>query len=172
MKNAALALAVTLAACGPAAQTNTETAPAAEQAQAGPLVDGLFAGGECYLGTYDSPPADQSIVTFLIVDPGADIRPLDTPERKHVGFAFQIKDDPDIYTGVAACARTPDAASCYLEGDGGEFTLSPTDAGGLRVAISRMEVEGPERFTPDLAAAPGNRAIDLARGGGTDCMID
>lgn len=170
----ALLLGVLLAACGPAAETKSVAAQAPEPSAA-PLVDTLFEGGTCYLATFDAAALaareGQTVVTFLVVDPGADVRALDTEERKHVGFAFQIAEDADIYTGYGACTRAPGAASCYIEGDGGEFALTPTDA-GLRVAITRMEVEGPERISPDLAAAPANRTLDLARGSGADCMID
>lgn len=168
---------LTLAACGqPAAPAKTETtAPAAAESAPPFTVESLFPGGACYLATYDEPHLaahpQQTIVTFLITDVGEDVRALDTETQKHLGFAFQIKDDSDIYTGLGACTPSQSAAACLIEGDGGEFTITPT-TNGLRVDIARMEIEGPERVTPDLAHSAENRTLQLTRSSGTDCLTD
>ena len=53
-----------------------------------------------------------------------------------------------------------EAASCYLEGDGGRFDLGPSGK-SLRLTAERIELEGGKGFSPDLAKGGDDRVFVL-----------
>ena len=59
--------------------------------------------------------------------------------------------------------RCEDAAGtvhCQLEADGGRFTMR-ADGHNLLLTIERIEVEGPQDFSPDLAVGGDDRVVRL-----------
>lgn len=167
---AILAAALALAACNQATRQ-----PADETGDAHPI-GALLGDGACYSAAFsgahlDTHP-DQTLTAFSLKQAGEDIRTLDNEETRHVAFGFRLKGDNELYTGIAGCdAGYPDSA-CYVEGDGGEFHIRPQPNNDLVVEITRLEVEGPSRISPNLYDAPGNRTVVLARTASTAACED
>ncbi|MBI1187225.1 MAG: hypothetical protein GC206_07830 [Alphaproteobacteria bacterium] len=153
--------ALALSACGGG---DRESAEATSDAHP---VGALLGDGACYAAAYgaahlDAHP-DQTLTAFSLQQAAEDIRTLDNDETRHASFTFRMKGDGDLYTGIAGCdAGYPDS-TCYVEGDGGEFRIRPQPNNDLAVEITRLEVEGPSRISPNLYDAPGNRAFTLSR---------
>jgi hypothetical protein len=120
------------------------------------LSDELVRTGSCYAREYDAAHLaahpHQTVTHFSIGDAGADWRPTETAGQRAVAFGFRITGHADTYSGVAMCAPNGDALACNVEGDGGSFEIAHNDA-GLRVTLQRLEVEGANDFSPDLAEA-------------------
>lgn len=80
-----------------------------------------------------------------------------------LAFGFTLKNNPDVYEGLATCAASGDGATCAVEGDGGGFRLERNRDGRLRIVIDeRFEVEGGSGFSPDLATGGDDSPILLA----------
>lgn len=162
----ALTALLVLAACSEA------SAPAPQAEAATPsLQANLTQDGACYARTYDaahlaSHPR-QTVTTFFIGAAGAEWRPTETPGHSAVSFGFHITGHNDLYSGVAMCAPNGEALACDAEGDGGSFAIA-RNGDGVRVTVQRLEVEGPNDFSPDLAAAD-NRVMLLTRAEASAC---
>ncbi|QGZ96527.1 hypothetical protein [Terricaulis silvestris] len=122
--------------------------------QAQSLYDTLAHNGACFARIYDqahlgSHP-DQTVTHFYLGDPGPDWVETQAPAHYNLAFRFKVLDDADTYSGVAICEPQGALASCVIEGDGGSFTIERNGA-GLRIRLQRMQVEGMQEFSPDLA---------------------
>lgn len=171
-----------LVACGqPAATADAAgaAAPAAQpaeaaQAPAGADLRARFTDNACFARGYDdahlAAHPRQMLQHFFLAAPGAEWAALNTPEQFHLGLGFSIRDSTDIFIGVAICTPRGEGAACGLEGDGGEFTITPQGA-RLRLDIARMELEGQEGFSPNLADSD-DRVVLLDRSDFTDCLVD
>jgi len=155
----ALAAVALITAC-----SDATPAPAAEAATPS-LRDDLTRDGACYARAYDaahlaSHPR-QTVTKFYIGAAGPEWRATETPGHFNVAFGFRITGHRDLYSGIGICAPSGDDLACAVEGDGGEFTIARS-GDGLRVGVQRLEVEGPNDFSPDLAQAD-NRVMLLPR---------
>ena len=140
-------------------------------AEAPTLFEALTRPSACFARAYDAAHLaahpHQTVIRFFVGEAGAAWRPTQTPGHFNVAFGFQIVGRPDIYAGVGICTPNGDRAACDIEGDGGAFTISRHDD-GLRIDVTRMEVEGANDFSPDLAASD-NRVMLLRPAAATEC---
>ena len=131
----------------------------------------LAAPGACHARSYDdahlAAHPQQTVTRFFLGDPGAEWRAQQTPPQFNVAFGFQLKGHADTYSAVAICTAENDGAACDIEGDGGHFSVRPSGE-DLRVEVTRIEVEGPNDFSPDLAQAD-NRVMLLHAAAASDC---
>lgn len=163
----ALAALVVFAAC-------SAGTPAPQAEAASPSLQGdLTHDGACYARLYDAAHLashpQQTVQTFFVGTAGAEWRPTETPGHSAVAFGFHITGHNDLYSGVAMCAPNGEALACDVESDGGSFAIA-RNGDGLRVTLRRLEVEGPNDFSPDLAAAD-NRVMLLPRAEASACAV-
>jgi len=125
-----LRIAVMLAAVSTAAQ------PAAAD-----FFDETFGdtgGAACFVRTYDAAHLNthpRQKVTFIalgMVRENADGRP-NAADDFQLGLGVEVKGARERYVRQAYCKASADAAACFLEGDGGTFSLKPAGGGRLRV---------------------------------------
>ena len=105
----------------------------------------------CYARTYTDAHLEkhkkQKVRTIALTE----ISETETESSGDVA-AFDLKfgvvgrDKPDRYWGVAYCETKGPKATCHIEGDGGMFTLSPRDDGGLTVETNGLGFEGDADF--------------------------
>jgi hypothetical protein len=131
----------------------------------------LTAPSACYARVYDAAHLaahpQQTVTRFFLGDPGEAWRATQSPDHFNLAFGFQVLDRQDIYSGVGICAPRGAGASCDIEGDGGSFAIEPNGE-DLRIEVTRIEVEGPRDFSPDLALAD-NRVMVLRRAQTSEC---
>lgn len=77
-----------------------------------------------------------------------------------VSLSFTLKGDPQLFQSEAFCEDAAVTVRCILEADGGRFTMRAEDA-SLLLTIERIETEGPEDFSPDLAVGGDDRVVRL-----------
>jgi hypothetical protein len=142
---------VLLAGCSPA------------PAHAPSLAERLTTPEVCFSRTYDAAHLaahpQQTVRRFFLGDPGDEWRSIQRSDEFNLAFGFQLVGDEDVYSGIGVCRSSEAGADCDIEGDGGRFTIE-ANGDGVRIRVSRMEVEGPNDFSPDLALAD-NRVILL-----------
>lgn len=118
------------------------------------LYDTLTRNGACFARTYDEAHLrahpDQTVTHFFLGDPGPGWGEAQAPVHYNLVFGFQVVGSADTYAGVAICEPQGARAACDIEGDGGSFTVERNGA-GLRIRLERMQVEGMQDFSPDLA---------------------
>lgn len=118
------------------------------------LYDTLTQSGACFARDYDaahlSAHPDQTVTHFHLGDPGPDWRETQALDHYNVAFGFRTIGGDDTYSGVGICEPRDDLAACDIEADGGAFTIE-RNGEGLRIRLTRMQVEGMEDFSPDLA---------------------
>jgi hypothetical protein len=107
----------------------------------------------CYARTYDpkhlAAHPKQKVVHFFLTQ--SEWEDMDPPKAFNVHFGFRLKNSDDTFSSEAGCAAKGDGAICSAEGDGGQFSLSPRPDGLLVTVVGRLELEGMESFSPDLA---------------------
>ena len=85
-----------------------------------------------------------------------------TAAEFQLGFGVRVKGDKEWYTGLAICKSTEAGAQCYLEGDGGEFTLASGGGDAIELKTSRIALEGQAGFV-DFAENSDDRIFVLKR---------
>lgn len=124
-----------------------------------------LAGGEpCYARAYSSehlkahPEQRVSEIELDMAKENPDGIQI-TEDAIELGFGIRLKGKPRWYTNVALCKSEGTRISCFLEGDGGAFTL--TAAGdGLRLVTGDygIAIEGAEEFV-ELSGAQGDDRV-------------
>jgi hypothetical protein len=124
----------------PLALTSLCLAAFAPAAAAGGLYDATFKGGNrCYSRTYDKahlkahPRQTVSGIQLAYTASNDDGTP-NKPDAFEIGLSFSLKKADGWFSGPATCKTLGDRFSCFLEGDGGQFTLTPK-AGALMLAV-------------------------------------
>ena len=110
-------------------------------------------GKACYARAYDaahlaSHPRQRVRRIELDFDlKNPDDKPNTSPEHFELGFGVQLRTSPGWYTGNAICNEKPGVIACYLEADGGEFTLRPSGK-SLRLDATKygLHLEGAKDF--------------------------
>lgn len=123
------------------------------------------AGGQpCYARNYpqehlSSHPEQR--VTDIEVDMAKlnpDGKPI-TEDNIELGFGLKVKGKSEWYTNVAICKSAGAQMECYLEGDGGRFTL---DASGASLKLSTgsygIAIEGSNDFV-ELSGENGDDRV-------------
>lgn len=140
-------------------------------AKAQTLYDTLTQEGACFARDYDGAHLrahpDQTVTHFHLGDPGPDWRDAQRPDHYNVAFGFRVAGDADTYSGVGICQPRGALAACDIESDGGAFTIERHDS-GLRIRLTRMQVEGMSDFSTDLALGD-NRVMLLHPAPSTAC---
>jgi hypothetical protein len=88
-----------------------------------------------------------------------------------VSLSFTLKGDPQLFQSEAFCEDAPGTVHCQVEADGGRFTMR-ADGPNLLLTIERIEVEGPQDFSPDLAVGGDDRVVRLFPSPMTSCPKD
>lgn len=114
----------------------------------------------CYTRSYDeahlAAHPRQRVTGFYMTSNGPD--GLDS-QSFIVDFGFTVKGKAFPFYSSAACDSIPDAAQCWVDGDGGTFTLQGID-GGLEIRIGdSLVVEGRTDFSPDLGQGGDDKII-------------
>lgn len=87
-----------------------------------------------------------------------------SPGTFEIGIAVREASQDANLTARGVCRSDGRRARCGVEGDGGQFTVTPV-SGGLRVDISRLELEE----SPGDLARGDNRTILLQRAADDVC---
>lgn len=127
----------------------------------------------CYARTYDrehlAAHPKQKVVHFFATHSEAEH--LKPPKSFDLSFGFRLKDSTDSFASEAGCAAKGDGAVCSVEGDGGQFRLTPRPDGLLVTVVERLQVEGMESFSPDLADSD-DRDLRLYLSPASECGYD
>lgn len=145
------------------------TAAAPGASQAAPAYETYFGGtaDRCYARSYDAAHLaahpKQRVATIGVSSEksykGSDQQP---PREFVLGLAFRMKARGEAFANAAICTPAGEGISCYLEGDGGRFALSPSGP-ALKLTLERVEIEGAKSFSPDLAKGGDDRVFLLQR---------
>jgi len=138
----------------------------------------------CYARTYDrkhlAAHPKQRVLQFFVTHSDSDQGA--PPKAFDLSFGFKLKDSTDSFASLAVCEAKGDGAACFVEGDGGGFRLAPRPDGLLVTVVERLELEGMEGFSPNLAesddrefrlyASPEGECVYDPHGGDTGSAID
>ena len=109
----------------------------------------------------------QTVTNFFVWHAQPDPRKAEHPRTFEVEFGFRVRPSQKLFTARATCRDGGGPIACNIEGDGCSFTIEP-NGDGLRVTISRVEVEGQKGFSGDLAMGD-NRVMLLLSSPLTAC---
>lgn len=129
------------------------TLHSAVPAAAGPF-EAVFGQRElsaCFYRDYDAAhlgahARQQTRIIEIDMEPPDSDQQAYTPERFELGVGVMARAGSDWYTANAICKTSGTGFSCYLEGDGGEFTLAPLPDGGMELATRGFNIEGDSGF--------------------------
>lgn len=110
---------------------------------------GVAGGTPCYAHSYSAEhlkahEAQRVIrIELDMAKETPDGKPI-TEETMELGFGVQVRDTPRWYTNVAVCKSAGASINCFLESDGGNFTLTAAGGGGLRLETGEtgLAIEG------------------------------
>ena len=154
---------------------------AAVAAGAPALAQGPFAAlfgaageGACYSRSYDAAhlathPRQRVTSIAIAYRPSAQMKEKSTPQRFEVGLGVRVKGDGELYSRVAYCQPAGAGFSCSLESDGGQITLTPEGARGLRLTTGRIAIEGNRRFIEVGGAASDDSTFIMPSAPGSAC---
>lgn len=119
-------------------------------------------GAPCYARSYtkehlDAHPGQRVAKIILDMDKAdPDGKPI-TAENLQLGFAVQLKSSPEWYANVAICKSAGDEIGCFLDGDGGRFTVTADGGAAIRIATGDygIALEGEKDFI-ELPADKGD----------------
>ena len=124
------------------------------------------AGGEpCYARSYSDdhlkahPGQRVAEIEIDMAKVNPDGKPI-TEEAIELGFGIKLKDKTHWYTNVAICKSEGAHISCFLEGDGGAFTLSAAQDGAVRLETGNygIAMEGADDFV-ELSGTEGDDRV-------------
>jgi hypothetical protein len=126
---------------------------------------GVANGEPCYARTYSSehlkahPEQRVGAIELDMAKANPDGVPI-TEDNIELGFGIKLKDRAEWYTGLAICKSTGAEIGCFLEGDGGSFTLSAAQDGGLKLVTgeSGIAIEGATDFV-EIAGGKGDDRV-------------
>ena len=124
----------------------------------------LQGGSNCYLRLYDADHLrripKQTISKFSVIAATPDPIAARHPKEFTVRFGYWVKNG-GYYDAQAICKTAGAAATCHVEGDGGNFALA-MQGEQLRVTLgNRLGVEGQKDFSPNVAT-DANRVMLLS----------
>jgi len=141
---------------------------------------GVDGGNPCYVRSYDNAHLKahpKQTVRRIFVDFGVNRR--SDQSRKNgaddfeAGIGFMLKRSPEWYGQALSCKTVRDHFECYLEADGGTFTLTPRGE-ALRLEVtggrgSDIHTEGEKDFGTFGAPGSDDRVFLLPRGDRAVC---
>jgi hypothetical protein len=120
-------------------------------------------GTPCYARTYGAghlqAHPDQRVTDIEIdmakTDPDGNAI---TEDAIQLGFGLRVIGSAEWYMNVAICKSEGEAIECFLDGDGGRFSLSAADGGALQLKTGDygIVIEG----SKDVVELPGNKGDD------------
>lgn len=165
-----------LGLCTLAASTFAVAAAAGEKSLFETHFAGVANGEPCYARTYSASQLaehpEQRVGTIELSMPKS--TPDGTPiseDNIELNFGIKLKDTAGWYTSLAICKGTGPQIGCFLEGDGGSFTLTAAEDGGLKLSTgeSGIAIEG-ETDVIEIDGSKGDdRIFLLAPGKSEDC---
>lgn len=80
-----------------------------------------------------------------------------TEQNLQLGFAIQLKTSPEWYANVAICKSAGAEIDCFLDGDGGRFTVTADGGAAIRIETGSygIAMEGTKDFI-ELPADTGD----------------
>jgi hypothetical protein len=136
------------------------------------LFDRYFAnvldGAPCFARTYDDaqlkdhPTRQVRAIQISLSKANSDGTP-NLPDRFQLAFALMLTSAPD-WVGQTAKCKTNDANfECYLDGDGGMFSLTPQANGGLRLETGDegIALDSSDKEIELSGKEPDDRIFDL-----------
>jgi hypothetical protein len=118
-------------------------------------VSGPGAGSDpCFARSYDAEHLRrnprQRVAAIHLVRERVEVASENGPRRFTVRVGFRLRSGAETFSTLAICTPAADGAACAGEGDTGSFRIAPAGE-GLRLTIARLEVEGENGSSPDLA---------------------
>ncbi len=116
------------------------------------LVDSVLNGGQtCFARDYAidhlrSHP-DQRVATIAL-GPNPDEAGITADGIAGMTLSLQLRDDTDFYTATAYCQDAGSGAICFVEGDGGSFSLGLAAGGAILLTVGPdgLSIEGAADF--------------------------
>lgn len=138
-------------------------------------LSGSGAGSDpCFARSYDAEHLRrnprQRVVAFHLVRERVDVPTENGPRRFTVRVGFRLRGGSETFSTLAICTPAADGAACAGEGDTGSFRIVPSGE-GLRVTIARLEVEGENGSSPDLARSD-DRVFAIRPAPASACAAD
>lgn len=91
------------------------------------------------------------------------------PQREMtLRYAIRLRDRPEVRTGLVVCQQSGVGARCFLECDGGDFSLEPAGFGIQLTVGERWMAEGEGECSVDLRSAR-DRVFVLHQASATTC---
>jgi len=120
-------------------------------------------GAPCYARSYDAahlevhPKQRVARIEIDMAKANANGRPM-TEDDIQLGLGLQLRSSPEWYGNVADCKSAGAEIDCLLGSDGGKFTLSAAEDGGLKLETGDygLAFEGEK----DAIELPGDKADD------------
>lgn len=111
-------------------------------------------GAPCYARSYDKdhlakhPKQKIEVIEIDMTKENADGKP-NTPDAFELGMGLKPKGGKGWYGGSGYCKTEGDGFVCFLEADGGTFTLKPEGEKGLKLTTGEtgISMEGDDFFT-------------------------
>ena len=124
---------------------------------------GVQDGAPCYARSYDAahlkayPAQRVAKIEIDMAKKNPDGTPI-TEDFIQLGFGLQLKSSPEWYGNVANCKSAGAQIDCFLEADGGKFTLSAAEGGALKLETGSygLAFEGAK----DAIELPGDKGDD------------
>jgi hypothetical protein len=127
-------------------------------------------GISCWGHTYDAPHLDQhsgqkTQSIAIDVAPAKTNGEANTPESFEIGFALKVRTSPEWYGQAGVCKAEGQGFSCFLEGDGGLFRLTPEGEGQLRLETGDygISIEGGKDFVTLEGQSGADKVFILQR---------
>jgi hypothetical protein len=141
---------------------------------------GVAGGTPCYQRVYDDAHLKahpKQTVRRIFIDFDAGVRSDETrkngPDDFEAGIGFMLRRSDEWYGQALSCKTVRDRFECYLEADGGTFTLTPR-GDALRLEVtggpgSDIHAEGEKDFGEFGAPGSDDRVFILSRGDRAMC---
>jgi len=141
---------------------------------------GVDGGSPCYVRVYDDAHLKshpKQTVRRIFIDFDVNTRSDETRKNGaddfEAGISFMLKRSSEWYGQALSCKTARDHFECYLEADGGTFTLTPR-GNMLRLAVtggagSDIHTEGEKDFGTFGAPGSNDRVFLLPRGDRAMC---
>jgi hypothetical protein len=141
----------------------------------GSLYDTTFAkaGDPCFQRIYDAahlkthPYQTVSGISLEFTSFNADATTNDA-NMFELALSFRLKSGDGWFSGPASCKTLGDRFSCSLEGDGGQFTVTP-QAGALKFAV--VNRGGTDAKEDQIHLEGGDTSASFGKPGGDDLVF-
>lgn len=119
----------------------------------------------CFGRVYDAAHMNrhprQTVTRISLIHPN----PYAESRELQLGLALQLKEKAGWYGGISLRCDPfgTSTLSCGVEGDGGTLAIDAVGLNSVRLRLARLQLEGEQDFSGDIAAEPDNRVMMLRR---------